>query len=93
MSVILADYIRTFTWDKKLEMVVKSTYSQWGGQGKSHPSLSNYNPPKRSNSVQPCMYHLGTSDCPSDGQRVTCKSDIFFKSQTHFLKLHIFTFL
>ncbi|KAK2165370.1 hypothetical protein LSH36_51g02007 [Paralvinella palmiformis] len=30
----IIDYIRTFTWDKKLEMVVKSTYSQLGGQGK-----------------------------------------------------------
>jgi len=28
------DYIRTFTWDKKLEMVVKST-GILGGQGKS----------------------------------------------------------
>ena len=28
------DYIRTFTWDKKLEMVVKSS-GILGGQGKS----------------------------------------------------------
>lgn len=28
------DYIRTFTWDKKLEMVVKST-GILGGQGRS----------------------------------------------------------
>ncbi|KAI0211900.1 1-phosphatidylinositol 3-phosphate 5-kinase [Lamellibrachia satsuma] len=34
LVVGIIDYIRTFTWDKKLEMVVKSTYSQWGGQGK-----------------------------------------------------------
>lgn len=31
---IVTDYIRTFTWDKKLEMVVKST-GILGGQGKS----------------------------------------------------------
>lgn len=31
---IATDYIRTFTWDKKLEMVVKST-GILGGQGKS----------------------------------------------------------
>lgn len=31
---IVPDYIRTFTWDKKLEMVVKST-GILGGQGKS----------------------------------------------------------
>ena len=30
---VVSDYIRTFTWDKKLEMVVKTTYSQLGGQG------------------------------------------------------------
>ena len=30
---LFADYIRTFTWDKKLEMVVKST-GILGGQGK-----------------------------------------------------------
>lgn len=30
----VTDYIRTFTWDKKLEMVVKST-GILGGQGKS----------------------------------------------------------
>jgi 1-phosphatidylinositol-3-phosphate 5-kinase len=30
---VFVDYIRTFTWDKKLEMVVKSTYNQIGGQG------------------------------------------------------------
>lgn len=29
------DYIRTFTWDKKLEMVVKST-GILGGQGEQH---------------------------------------------------------
>ncbi|KAK2183696.1 hypothetical protein NP493_299g00022 [Ridgeia piscesae] len=34
LVVGIIDYIRTFTWDKRLEMVVKSTYSQWGGQGK-----------------------------------------------------------
>ncbi len=27
------DYIRTFTWDKKLEMVFKTTYNTLGGQG------------------------------------------------------------
>lgn len=31
-SCIFKDYIRTFTWDKKLEMVVKST-GILGGQG------------------------------------------------------------
>lgn len=31
---IVSDYIRTFTWDKKLEMVVKST-GILGGQGNS----------------------------------------------------------
>ena len=31
---LFSDYIRTFTWDKKIEMVVKSTYSHIGGQGK-----------------------------------------------------------
>lgn len=31
--LIATDYIRTFTWDKKLEMVVKST-GILGGQGK-----------------------------------------------------------
>lgn len=31
---IVTDYIRTFTWDKKLEMVVKST-GILGGQGKA----------------------------------------------------------
>lgn len=30
---LTTDYIRTFTWDKKLEMVVKST-GILGGQGK-----------------------------------------------------------
>lgn len=32
------DYIRTFTWDKKLEMVVKST-GILGGQGKTNVAL------------------------------------------------------
>lgn len=32
--LIETDYIRTFTWDKKLEMVVKST-GILGGQGES----------------------------------------------------------
>ena len=32
--VTWVDYIRTFTWDKKLEMLVKS---QLGGQGRSLP--------------------------------------------------------
>ncbi|XP_076460083.1 1-phosphatidylinositol 3-phosphate 5-kinase-like isoform X2 [Babylonia areolata] len=31
MVVGIIDYIRTFTWDKKLEMVIKTP---WGGQGK-----------------------------------------------------------
>lgn len=33
-ACLFLDYIRTFTWDKKLEMVVKST-GILGGQGKS----------------------------------------------------------
>ncbi len=36
-SCIFEDYIRTFTWDKKLEMVVKST-GILGGQGTVIPS-------------------------------------------------------
>lgn len=31
--LLIPDYIRTFTWDKKLEYVFKNTYSQLGGQG------------------------------------------------------------
>lgn len=34
MFFLATDYIRTFTWDKKLEMVVKST-GILGGQGKA----------------------------------------------------------
>ncbi|XP_041374474.1 1-phosphatidylinositol 3-phosphate 5-kinase-like isoform X2 [Gigantopelta aegis] len=34
LVVGIIDYIRTFTWDKKLEMVVKSQISMIGGQGK-----------------------------------------------------------
>ncbi|ELU02982.1 hypothetical protein CAPTEDRAFT_176607 [Capitella teleta] len=34
LVVGIIDYIRTFTWDKKLEFVVKTTYSHLGGQGK-----------------------------------------------------------
>lgn len=36
-----ADYIRTFTWDKRLEMVVKST-GILGGQGKSKPASERF---------------------------------------------------
>ena len=35
LPYIISDYIRTFTWDKKLEMVVKST-GILGGQGNRH---------------------------------------------------------
>lgn len=38
-SLFCADYIRTFTWDKKLEMVVKST-GILGGQGESDFCIS-----------------------------------------------------
>lgn len=40
-SLFSTDYIRTFTWDKRLEMVVKST-GILGGQGKSKPTESLY---------------------------------------------------
>lgn len=38
LITFIADYIRTFTWDKKLEMVVKST-GILGGQGESKKYL------------------------------------------------------
>ncbi|KAL6074599.1 hypothetical protein STEG23_028664, partial [Scotinomys teguina] len=38
LVVGIIDYIRTFTWDKKLEMVVKST-GILGGQGEAKPDL------------------------------------------------------
>lgn len=40
-GLLPTDYIRTFTWDKKLEMVVKST-GILGGQGESGYCIHSY---------------------------------------------------